>query len=409
MLVQKNSISDDDPQKASKRWFLIVGVILVSANLRAPLTSIGPLIEFIRDSLAISNAVAGILTTLPLLAFAFLSPFAPKLARRFGMESVFFVALCLLAVGIGLRSIHGILPLLTGTLLLGLSISVCNVLLPSFIKREFSNRLGLMTGVYSVSMNLTGAVASGFSVPLAIGLGLGWQATLGCWAILTILTIVVWVPQIRKNRQGIIGSKTLIVEKEKEVRLWRSALAWQVTLFMGSQSAIFYSTITWLPSILLEKGLDTHESGWMLSIMLFAVLPFTFLVPVIAGRLSNQRLLVTVISLFLICGNLGLYFVNYKALIPFWVILLGIAFGSAFSLSMMFFSLRTVSIHEAGELSGMAQSFGYLLAAVGPTLIGLLHDRYGSWDLPFFLLIGMSFFLLFVGLGAGSARYVNKT
>jgi len=408
MTLQQRTANAQEPRKAYKGWFLILGVILIGANLRAPLTAIGPLIELIRESLDISNAVAGILTTLPLLAFAFISPFAPKLARRFGMESVFLMALCMLAVGIAVRSLHGFGSLLTGTILLGLSISVCNVLLPSFVKRDFSDQIGLMTGVYSVSMNLTGAIASGISVPLALGLGLGWQAALGFWGILTLISILVWFPQTRKNKSKKSSAGTMDVSnKPRKLNLWRSRLAWQVTLFMGAQSSLFYTTITWFPTILVGKGLSTNEAGWMLSIMLFSVLPFTFFVPVIAGRMTNQRSLVMVTALLLLCGNLGLLFMKTTTLIPLCMVLLGIAFGSAFTLAMMFFSLRTQTMHEAAELSGMAQTFGYLMAAVGPTLMGLLHDKTGSWTIPFVFIIGISILLLLVGLGAGSPRYVN--
>ncbi|HEY9576879.1 MAG TPA: MFS transporter, partial [Pseudobacillus sp.] len=239
---------------------LVAGIMVIGANLRAPLTAVGPLVPAIRDSLGITNAIAGTITTLPLLAFAFLSPFAPKISRRFGIELTLFAALIALAVGIVLRSSGGIAALFAGTVILGLAIALGNVLLPGFIKQHFAKRLGVMTGIYSASMNLCGAIASGLSVPLASGAGFGWAGALGVWGGLALIAIFFWLPQLRrKNQTAVPGGN------RPGSRLWHPRLAWQVTLFMGLQSLIFYVVITWLPDILQQKGMDASSAGWMLS------------------------------------------------------------------------------------------------------------------------------------------------
>lgn len=389
----------------SVAWVLIIGIIFVAMNLRAPLTSVGSLIGFIRDDLQISNTLAGMITTLPLLAFAFFSPIVPKLARRFGIEVVIFVSIVFLMLGIALRSLSGIVTLYIGTVILGLAIAVANVLLPSLIKREFPTRMGLMTGMYSISMNLLGAIASGISVPIAIGLGFGWQGALGIWGILSFVSILFWLPQMkRRKREVVFAQKQTTVSTP--VTLWRSGLAWQVTLFMGLQSLVFYVLITWLPEILKHQGLGVDESGWLLSLMQLALLPFTFIVPILAGQMSSQRSLVTVMTILYLIGIFGLLYgsVNF---IVFWIILLGIGVGSAFSLAMMFFGLRTENAQQAAELSGMAQSIGYLLAAIGPTLFGYLYDITNSWTIPLLTLVGVSILIFLFGLGAAGNRYVQ--
>lgn len=389
----------------SVAWVLIIGIIFVAMNLRAPLTSVGSLIGFIRDDLQISNTLAGMITTLPLLAFAFFSPIVPKLARRFGIEVVIFVSIVFLMLGIALRSLSGIVTLYIGTVILGLAIAVANVLLPSLIKREFPTRMGLMTGMYSISMNLLGAIASGISVPIAIGLGFGWQGALGIWGILSFVSILFWLPQMkRRKREVVFAQKQTTVSTP--VTLWRSGLAWQVTLFMGLQSLVFYVLITWLPEILKHQGLGVDESGWLLSLMQLALLPFTFIVPILAGQMSSQRSLVTVTTILYLIGIFGLLYgsVNF---IVFWIILLGIGVGSAFSLAMMFFGLRTENAQQAAELSGMAQSIGYLLAAIGPTLFGYLYDITNSWTIPLLTLVGVSILIFLFGLGAAGNRYVQ--
>ncbi|MFU2016976.1 CynX/NimT family MFS transporter [Peribacillus butanolivorans] len=383
---------------------LIIGIIMIGANLRAPLTSVGPLVTSIRDNLGISNTLSGSLTTLPLLAFALLSPFAPKLARRFGMELTLFISLILLTVGIGIRSIGGVTTLFLGTILIGLAIAIGNVLLPSLIKHNFARNIGLMTGIYAVSMNLCGAIGSGISIPISSLSGLGWAGALGCWGILSLITVFFWMPQLKKPFKSDKNEQT--VQKVKNINLWRSGLAWQITLFMGLQSFIFYTVITWMPEILEQKGLNADEAGWMLSIMQLAVIPITFIVPILAGRLQSQRLLIAPPVIFLFVGIFGILY-GRTLLIPVCMILIGVGVGTIFSLSMMFFSLRTQSTHEATELSGMAQSFGYLLAAVGPVLFGGLHDITHSWTIPLLMLIVVSALIFIVGMRAGKNEYVT--
>ncbi|MGG4511825.1 MFS transporter [Heyndrickxia sporothermodurans] len=384
----------------SKTLLLIIGIIFIGANLRAPITAVGPLISSIRDSLGISNILAGTLTTVPLLAFALLSPFAPKLSRKYGMEGTLFVSLILLTAGIVLRTIPGVGTLFAGTVLVGLGIAICNVLLPSVIKHKFPQNLGVMTGIYAVSMNLCGAIASGLSTP--ISLKIGWHGALGYWGLFALISILFWIPQIR-SRQKPMKKES---EKKQSINLWKSKLAWQVTIFMGLQSLIFYTIVAWLPEILVQQGVSSNSAGWMLSLMQFAVIPFTFIVPILAGRMKNQLLLVAITGVLFIAGMFGILY-GSEALIPLWVIMIGIAGGFAFSLAMMFFSLRTRSTHEAAELSGMAQSFGYLLAAAGPTLFGILHDTFHSWTMPLWMLIIVSFLILVTGISAGKKGYVS--
>jgi len=384
---------------------LILGIIVIAANLRAPLTSVGPLVSSIRDDVHISNTLAGLITTVPLLAFALLSPLVPKLGRRYGVERIILLALIFLTAGVVIRSLSGVTTLYMGTAILGFAIAVCNVLLPSLIKRDFPNKIGSMIGVYSISMNLCGAIASGISVPLAVNAGLKWQGALGVWGILSLVSILCWLPQLRNQTKQINTNRQQ--SASNDVNVWRSPLAWQVTLFMGIQSMFFYVLIAWLPEILKQQGIDSSQSGWYLSIMQLALLPFTFIVPVLAGRMSNQRSLVVITTILLLTGTLGLLYGNSN-IILLWIIILGIGGGFAFGLSMMFFGLRTETAHQAAELSGMAQSIGYLLAAIGPALFGYLHDATHGWHLPLFILLGASVLLFIVGMGAARNRFVSS-
>ncbi|MNO37132.1 putative transporter YycB [compost metagenome] len=407
LLKKQDAISTTGIRKQATFWFMIVGIIFIAANLRAPLTSVGPLVSLIRENVHISNTLAGLITTVPLIAFALLSPFVPKLGRRYGVERIILISLIFLVIGIAVRSLSGAVTLYVGTAVLGFAITICNVLLPSLIKREFPQQMGTMTGVYSVSMNLCGAIASGISVPLAVGAGLNWQGALGVWGILSVISILFWVPQLKAPAKSAAVASSSSAGNNHQVNIWRSPLAWQVTLFMGLQSTIFYVLVAWLPEILKDQGISSSQSGWFLSVLIMASLPFAFIVPVIAGRMPNQRLLVVITTILLLIGTLGLLYGSIH-MVLFWAIILGIGAGFAFGLSMMFFGLRTRSAHQAAELSGMAQSIGYLLAAMGPALIGYLHDATHSWSVPLLILVGASALLCLVGLGAARNQFVGS-
>lgn len=378
-------------------WLLLIGIVLIGANLRVPITSVGTLMSFIREDLAISNAVAGLVTTLPLIAFAVLSPFAPKIANRIGMQWTIALSMVFLIIGIAIRSITGIGFLFTGTLLIGLAISIGNVLIPGIIKMNFPYRIGVMTGIYAVFMNIFGALGSGLSVPIS-GIGnMGWQGALGIWGLLAVVALIVWLPQFRKQQEVVPRAS---VQPKQKTKLWRSPLAWSVTLFMGGQSLVFYTLIAWMPDILSTIGYDASSAGWMVFLMQAAIIPTTFVVPVIAEKLKNQVGFAIGTALLFMTGFSGLLFGN-AMLVPLWAVLLGIAGGSGFSLSMVFFTLRTKDGKEAVELSGMAQSFGYMLAAVGPVFAGVLYDTGGGWTLPLLFLMFISIIILLAGIVSG--------
>lgn len=384
----------------NKSWLLIIGIMLIAANLRAPITAVGSLINDIVDDLQLSNAVAGSITTIPLLAFAIFSPFAPKIAQRFGLERTIFYSMIALTIGIFIRSTSSIALLFGGTILLGLAISIGNVLLPGYVKLKFPHQIGLMTGLYAVFMNIFGALASGISVPLSNVGSLGWQGALAVFGGLSLLATIVWMPQLKQN---IVPPK--VTSQEKKPSLLKSPLAWSVTLFMGTQSLLFYTIVAWLPPMLQTKGYSPENAGWMLFAVQMTIVPVTFIVPIIAGKMKNQFGLAIFTALAFATGIIFLI-INEPILILPAVISLGIGAGSAFSLAMMLFTLRTNTVDEAAQLSGMAQSAGYLLAATGPVIFGKLYDLTLDWDTSLYILLSMTLIILFAGLYASQSKTV---
>jgi MFS transporter, CP family, cyanate transporter len=379
-----------------------VGCLLIATNLRAALSTVGPLLDDIRASTGMSAAVAGLLTSLPLLVFAAISPLAPKVARRFGIERTLLAAMLVLAAGLALRSAGPVSAILAGTLLLGAGIAVGNVLLPGLVKQDFAHRAGLMTALYTTAMVSVAGLASGVSVPLADA-GLGWRGSLAVWAVPAVLCAVVWRPVARRAHTLPPSSDATAVP-----RLRRSALAWQVTLFMGLQSLLFHSLNTWLPTLLVDDGLTPAAAGWMLGASQVASLAATMVVPVVAVRRRSQRGLVLLSTGTVLLGLAALGTVGGSAAL-LCVALLGLGTGACFSLSLTFFVLRAADARLTGALSGMAQSLGYLLAATGPLIVGLLHDLTGSWDLAILTLGLATLAAAAFGLGAARDRRVGET
>jgi CP family cyanate transporter-like MFS transporter len=380
-----------------------LGIVLLAANLRPALTGVAPLIGQIRADTGISNGVAGLLTTLPLLAFGLLSPIAPRVARLFGMERVLLASLLVLAAGILLRWAGAVEALFLGTVVLGAAIAVANVLLPSLVKREFPEHAGLMTSVYTTSLGISAALAAGVSVPLAQLVG--WRGALAVWVLPALLAGVAWLPQlIRSDHPADPSARSAPGVRD----LWRSSLAWQVTLFMGLQSLSYYVTLTWLPEILQAEGMSAARAGWMLGLSQAVAIVTMFLAPMIAERRPSQRGVVGVAVGMSGLGVLGLLVAGSTAS-TLWVVLLGLGQGASFSLALTFFALRAPDPGHAAALSGMAQSVGYLLAAGGPFLFGVLRDVTGAWKVPLVLLLTVTICLLIAGIGAARDAHVGAS
>lgn len=403
--------SNSIPVKTATSAVLFIAILLTAATQRAPITGLGSLIVDIQNSTGLSHTLAGMLTTLPLIAFAIFALAAPKLSTRFGMEYTLFTCMIVLTIGIIIRSLTTVTELFIGTALIGSAIAICNVLVPGLIKRDYPHRIGLMTALYTSSMNLFAAISSGISVPLA-RTAIGWRGALTCWVILSVITALCWFPLARNFKR--LQSNTITNRSEdmraqvtsKSRSLWRSSVAWQVTVFMGLQSIMFYVGISWLPEILHDQGMSQDQAGWMLSLMQMVSMIGSFVMPIIAARTQSQKLLTSVSSCFFLLGFGGIW-LGATSLAPLFIILIGLGCGTTFSLVLVFFALRTRTAVEAAKLSGMAQCIGYIVAAAGPTLFGYIHDLSGNWDIPLAVMTSLTILTIIMGYFAGRRGYVN--
>ncbi|EAQ5667274.1 MFS transporter [Salmonella enterica] len=378
---------------------LIAGILMIATTLRVTFTGAAPLLETIRSDYGLSTAQTGLLTTLPLLAFALVSPLAAGIARRFGMERSLFAAMLLICAGIALRSLPSAALLFAGTAIIGCGIALGNVLLPGLIKRDFSQHVARLTGAYSLTMGAAAALGSALVVPLALH-GFGWRGALLMLMLFPLLAFLIWLPQWRTTRSANLSSSRALHERG----IWRSPLAWQVTLFLGLNSLIYYVIIGWLPTILISHGYSEAQAGSLHGLLQLAAAAPGLAIPLILHRFNDQRWIAALVSLLCAVGAAGLWFVPGQAII--WTLLFGFGSGATMILGLTFIGLRASSAHQAAALSGMAQSVGYLLAACGPPVMGKLHDASGSWYLPLSGVTVLAIIMAIFGLYAGRDREI---
>lgn len=397
------AISGSIPSTLPKRSnaLLLAGILLIAINLRPALASLGPLVDDIRASTGLSNVLLGLLTTLPLMAFGVVSILAPVFTKKFGVGRVLLAAMALLTAGILIRSMAWLPALYIGTIMLGVAIAFGNVLLPSLTKQNFSSNSGLITALYSSTMAIGASIAAGLSVPLSETQG--WRGSLRVWAILSFLAFCIWIPQVWRLKKGNSNRSSFHAMKN----MFRQRLAWQVAMFMGFQSFTFYVFLAWLPELLVSRGYDHEAAGWMLSLSQATGIVGSMIIPFVAGKKPDQRSTVAVLIAMELIGLLGLLFQGFG---PewIWISIIGFVLGGCFGLALLLLVLRSSDTETATELSGMAQSAGYFIAATGPILIGSLFDLSGSWSYPIMALILIAFIKLFMGMEAGKQGAVTR-
>ncbi|GAA4883494.1 MFS transporter [Ferrimonas pelagia] len=381
-------------------WILF-GILLIAASLRSPITALGPILEPMSQALALSPVAAGLLATLPLLAFAFLSPLSTPVAARLGIEPALLLALLLLVGGIGLRSVGDVPSLFVGTAVLGCGIALGNVLLPALLKLRYPNRIPLLTGAYAMIMGLSATLASWFIVPL--NQALGWRGALLSLGLLPVLAVIVWALCLRGQCHDSAISRPAMVGRSQPVpALWRHPLAWQVALFMGFNSVVFHTTNTWLPALLTEQGFSLAQAGRLHGgLHLSGAIAGLLLVPLMRVGLSASTL-AAAISLITLLGYVGLWAAPAQA--PIWIGVFGAGSGLILTLALSFIALRANSPLQAVALSAMVQSCGYLMAAVGPVLFGGLFAWSGSWHALLPLWWGLLLCTALFGALAGRER-----
>ena len=389
--------------KQTNKVIILLGIILLGMILRTPITSVGAIIGPLKNLLEINNTVAGLITTIPLIAFAIFSPFVAKISNKIGLEKTLYLAAIVTSIGLLLRFYINTSVFFVTTFIIGVGLTVGNVLLPGLAKKYFPENLGVMTGFYAVVMNVSASVAAGVSYPILSSNVGGEKFSTGLavniWLIVSILNIVIYAI-ITKNSK----SERIVKDKKTGVTGYLKSLKmWSVMLSMGLQSALFYCSVSWFAEIMISKGFTPSEAGLLLSISQFAQFPSTFLVPVLAEKIKNKLIIPIFITLGYVASLIGMVYIQGNfALMTIYIVLFALAGGGSFSYVMYLFSAKSKNEEEAADISGLAQAGGYWLAAIFPPLLGYIRDVL-NWDVAIYILI-VTASLLFITLLHSSSK-----
>lgn len=378
-----------------------VALIVVALNLRIAIASVSPVLKAIQRDTGISSTLASLLTTVPIICFSIFALPTPRLIRRFGMERVLWMTMIGLTVGILVRLVPSLAALFAGTIMIGVGVAVANVLLPSVLKRDFPQRIGLMTGLYSMSLFVGAALSAGLTVPLEHVAEIGWRPAMAVWALPAMVAIAVWTPQARASR--LTHSTAPLLPPIRG--LWSDQVAWMVAGFMGLQSLGYYATLTWLPTLLEDHHMAASHAGWMLSFSSFPAIAASLTTPTLARRSRHPSSMVALCVTLCAIGYLGLI-VAPVSLAYLWMVALGLGQGVGFGLALGYMVARAPDSHHTAQLSMMAQSVGYLIACIGPLALGAIHDLTSGWTVPMLTLTLVLVPLLLTGLGASRDRQV---
>ena len=372
--------------KKSNSILIILGVIFLSLILRTPITSVGAILGPLKSILDINNTVAGFITTIPLIAFAIFSPMVAKLSNKAGLEKTLLLAVITISIGLALRFYINTYVFFLTTFIIGVGITVGNVLLPGLVKKYYPEKLGLMTGFYAVVMNVGAAFAAGISYPI-LSTNIGGEKfstglAVNIWLVIAVINIFVYTAMSKNSSVSEVKDS-----HEKVHGYFKYSKMWTIMLSMGLQSALFYCSVSWFSEIMISKGFTPETAGLLLSISQFAQFPSTFIVPILADKLHNKLIIPVVITIGYLVSLVGMLYTsgNFVIMLTF-IIIFALAGGGSFSYVMYLFSVKSRNESEAADISGLAQSGGYLLAAVFPPLLGYIRDI-SDWNKGLYVLI----------------------
>ncbi|WP_406403513.1 MFS transporter [Streptomyces sp. NBC_00879] len=397
------------PDRRPAVWLtrlVVVGIVLAALNLRPAITSLGALLAEARVGLHMSGSVAGVLTSVPPLCFAVFGIAAPRLARRFGPGAVVCAGMAAIATGLLIRPFAGgTAGFLAASALALMGIAVSNVLMPVIVKRYFPDRVGSMTGLYSMALALGTSAAAAATVPMTEALGGSWRVGLGIWAVLAVLAVLPWIGLARDG--GAADRSTLAAQAHDSPapRITRSPTAWALACFFGLQATGAYITMGWMPQIFRDAGVPAGTAGVLLAVTMVMGVPLAFVIPRLATRMRTQGPIVVALGLCGLTGYMGLLFAPAAGAWA-WALLLGIS-NCAFPLALTMIGLRSRTGAGVGRLSAFAQSTGYLISIPGPLLVGVLYQHSGGWDLPIALMVGLIVPQMAVGVLAGRDRTIE--
>jgi CP family cyanate transporter-like MFS transporter len=372
------------------------GVVLLAFNLRIAVGEIPPVLP----DLPIGDFGKSLLVTIPVVCFSLAAFAGPPIRALLGEERALFLMTAALIVGVAVRPVGPVWSLFGGTVLCGLAVAVMNVMMPGIVRRRFPRHVGEMTGAFTMALSIGAGLAAGLTIPIRTALGGSVAWALAVWALPAAVALVVWIPQLRISRPAAqVGGFA--------VGLFRDRLAWLITVYFGLQSMVFYILLSWLPAIYRAKGTDPSTAGAVLGVLTAVGLVGNFAAPIVAARMHDKRAVVWATSGLTIAGLAGILLAPTQTALV-WATLLGVGTGGAFSMALLLLASGDRDAASAARLSSMALGLGYLIAAPGPFVAGLVHAASRSWQLPLLMTIALSTVQLVAGLGAARRRMAES-
>lgn len=401
-----------DKKHLYKKAIALAGIIFIAFNISSPSVAVGALIDFIRTDLHMSHIAVSLINTVTITVIACFSPIASKIGAKSGLEKTLFGGLFLILIGLLARASGSVAALFAGTVVLGMGISVGNTITPSIIKKNFPDKVDVVSGIYTTAISGCAALASAICVPLCTGLNLGWNKALAVFGIFAATAIVLWIPLIinKEENENRDGGKANAIESAAVTfkQLLKTPLAWCVALFYGFQSFDFNGLVTWLTPVLKSYGYSPYTSGFMLSYFQIVSMPASLLTPLLFRKFKDQKVIGGVSGGLFLLGILGLICGGSKPLMFVWLTLMGLGSGSTFALSISYMAMRASHVKNVAMLTGMSQLVGSLIGALGPFTAGLLYDLTASWALTFILFLLITAGLTVTGILAGRNAYIDE-
>jgi MFS transporter, CP family, cyanate transporter len=384
----------------AERIFVVVGIVVLAFNLRPAAVSVGPVLAEVTDELGMSSVTAGVLTTLPVLAFATFGAVAPAVAARLGVHRVTALSLFALVAGLGLRARTESSAAFLALSLLGLAgMAAANVLLPSLVKLHFPRRIGLLTSIYTTALALGLSLSSVLTVPISEAAGT-WRVGLATWAVTALIAALPWLLLVRHDRT--LDQATAAITLRQVAR---TRLGWAMAVFFGLQSMHAYAIFGWFAQVYRDAGFSATTAGLLLGVITAVSIPLSFYLPSLVARLHNPAPAITVLVLLYPVGYAGLVLAPVAGA-WLWAVVIGTA-TATFPVALTLIGLRARTSAGTAALSGFTQSVGYLIAAVGPFGVGVLHDLTGGWTVPLVALAVLAVPQVAVGLVVSRRRFLE--
>jgi len=391
-LILEGEIEMQKQLKDRKNIYIIIAIFVLSVNMRPAITSIGPMLETIRQQLTLSNAQVSLLTAVPVICMGVFATMAPVLKRKFGLKLTVYSMIIIIGIMTGLRGfISGFPVLIVTAFFIGIAIAIIGPLLSAMIKQYFPERAASVIGIYSFGMGVGSAASAGLTTVFFESSG-SYSFSLSIWSILAILGIAAWFLATKEDMKVLQpAQQTAQLNNEKMKSPWKIRKAWLFLLFFGLQSSAFFSIITWLAPLAISAGMTLLQAGMLLTIMTTVQIFLNIIIPLLMQKFPARKFW---LFLMLTAGVIALclLWTGIHPLMFAGAFIMGIPLGGLFPVALLLPLDETDTVEETNSWTAMMQTGGFIIGGLLPLLIAIVYD--GTANHIYTLVIILSLFVL---------------